>query len=109
MLARAAQEFVQTMGLDSAHHDHIHVVFGSELNQHFDRMSVYEMSTIRGHTELSCQPKERLFQVPAQRFSQVSEGEAVHACQKSSRNIAGEQQMHLGIALHGKTAGLLDD
>ncbi|MDT4889834.1 hypothetical protein FQZ97_1265910 [compost metagenome] len=72
-------------------------------------MSVDEMSTVCGHTELSCQPKERLFQVLAQRFSQVREREAVHVPQKSSRDIAGEKQMQLGIALHGKTASLLDD
>ena len=72
-------------------------------------MPVDEVSTIRGHTELPCQPKEGLFQVPAKFFRQVSEREAIHVRQENSRDIAGVEQMQFGVALHGKAARLLDD
>lgn len=109
MFGCAAQKLVHSMGLDPAHHDHIHLVFISELTQCLDRMPLNEMSTIRGHSEPICQPQKRILQVTAKHFGEVSEGQAAHVRQKSGRNIARVQQMKVGITLHRKAACLLND
>ncbi|MNR63647.1 hypothetical protein D3C85_1860270 [compost metagenome] len=58
MFGCAAQKLVHPMGLDSAHHNHIHLMRVGELAQDRDGVSLNEMSTIRGHTEPTGQLEE---------------------------------------------------
>ena len=50
MLGGAAQQLVHSVGLDLAHHDHIHLMLTGEIAQCRNGVTLYEMSPVRAHT-----------------------------------------------------------
>lgn len=71
MFCRAAQQLLQSVVLDSAHHDHIHLLLADKIAQRRDRVTENEMPTVSGHAVLTGQFDERLFLCCAQLVSDV--------------------------------------
>ncbi len=73
MFGRAAQKLVQAMGLDPAHHNHIHMLLIGERAQHRDRVPFNEVTSLSGHAMSVSQVEKGLFMFFAQLLAKIRE------------------------------------